>query len=62
MAGFFSLKSKALASGPPARDVPNVERKRILSAYSSATSSLLFSVFVFCFWDVQRAKMSVRDR
>ena len=41
LAGFLSLKSNAFANGfPPARDVPKVERNKILSAYSSANSSL----------------------
>ena len=47
LAGFLSLKSKAFARGPPAREVPKVERKRIRSAYSSATSSLLIFFFFF---------------
>ena len=48
LAGFLSLKSNALAKGPPARAVPKVERKRMRSAYSSATSSLFCFVFVSC--------------
>lgn len=47
LAGFFNRNSKALAKCPLAREVPNVERKRILSAYSSATSSLLFCFSFF---------------
>ena len=54
MAGFLSLKSKAFARGPPAREVPKVERKRIRSAYSSATSSLL----IFFLVDRKRKKES----
>lgn len=61
LAGFLSLKSKAFARGfPPARDVPNVERKRILSAYSSAASSL--RVFLFCFVVVVIGQKERRER
>ena len=57
LAGFLSLKSKAFARGPPAREVPKVERKRIRSAYSSATSSLLiFFFFFFMFLVVDRKR------
>ena len=56
MAGFLSLKSKAFARGPPAREVPKVERKRIRSAYSSATSSLLIFFFFFMFLVVDRKR------